>query len=64
MYRKQANARSLATGGVNHVQLDAKPTVPPPQPLHPLQPTPGRPTKESVFHQPKSEKRKKKFQRG
>jgi hypothetical protein len=55
MYRKIQNG-TMMTGGVQHLQKDAKP-----QPTAP-EPTP-QPIQESVFRPPKETRRKKKFQR-
>ena len=59
MYKKQSHAGRFTTAGVQHLQKDAKPTAP----VQP-DPVPQRPIEESVFRPPKSEKRKKKYQRG
>lgn len=58
MYRRQSQTGRFTTAGVNHLQKDVKPTAPQPDP------EPQRPIEESVFRPPKSEKRKKKYQRG
>ncbi len=60
MYRKHSQTGRFATAGVQHLQKDAKPTAPAQIP----DPVPQRPIEESVFRPPKSEKRKKKYQRG
>ena len=57
MYRRQSQTGRFTTAGVNHLQKDVKPTAPPPV-------EPQRPIEESVFRPPKTEKRKKKYQRG
>jgi hypothetical protein len=59
MYRRQSQTGRFTTAGVQHIQKDAKPTAP----IQP-DPEPQRPIEESVFRQPKTEKRKKKYQRG
>jgi hypothetical protein len=56
MYRKNQNAKMMS-GGVQHLQKDAKPAMPTVPESIP------QPIQESVFRPPKEGRRKKKFQR-
>ena len=56
MYRKNQSGKMIS-GGVQHIQKDAKPVMPTVPESIP------QPIQESVFRPPKEKSRKKKFQR-